>query len=443
MSIHTNTFSGRGKPPLTRSDVKEQLKRVRRSEKLNLVGADLRGSDLSKLRLRGANLSFANLSEANLNRADLSNTSLLGANLSSANLKEAHLDNANLRGTHFSFADLSFVDLNFADLSFANLSGTNLSRTNFSGANLSGSDLSRANLSGANLSGADLNRADLSRTDLSGTDLSGANLLNADLKDANVMRAHFFQTQITFGPELLLQSLGVDVFPQEISDQKNKLEDRSGGNEAMSALRLRIHEDPLTVQHLSATLDALNSLYVKAWLLQQHRFDDFVRYTEQKDRRFEEEANLCIAELKYNSPADIKFKFDFSPKAFIEALQLLLDAITQTKLRIQAKKVENRSNEQDNLLKEEKIHNARLDNADHMLKTAEQTLNVIEKLCPGVDAEQKMVALQSLMKDMSLLATDQTLEISLLISSFPILQQNGHVIRSEQEFTAQTSENVI
>jgi hypothetical protein len=59
-------------------------------------------------------------------------------------------------------------------------------------------------------------------------------------------------------------------------------------------LHLRIIEEPLTLQHLADTLDSLIRLYVKLWLLEHQRFDDFVRYSAERDRSLEAEVPLPI-----------------------------------------------------------------------------------------------------------------------------------------------------
>jgi hypothetical protein len=215
------------------------------------------------------------------------------------------------------------------------------------------------------------------------------------------------------------------------SQGNNEPEKETEGKEVGPALRLRIQEEPLTVQHLSATLDAFTSLYTKMWLLQQGRFDDFVRYTEHKDRRFEEEVNLLIAELKYNSPLNIKFSLP-DPKSLIEALQMLVDMLSQKELRKQAMEEDVRSKNLDNQLKEEAVKKERLKNADHLFKTTLQAAAMVEKLYPGLDKEKKDIAVQSLMKDILQLAGDQTLEISLLLPPTTPQQQNNQINLQEK-----------
>jgi uncharacterized protein YjbI with pentapeptide repeats len=408
----------------------------------DLSGADLSGADLSGANLSGANLSGANIGNAHLNKANFSGTNLSGIDLNKVNLSQVDLSRTDLRGFNLSGAILSGTILSYANLSDSILVGADLSRINLSYADFSRADLRYANFSQANLNSVNFNQANLSYADLSYANLNGANfnqanlngtnLLHADLEEANFTSAHFFQTQVAFGPEFLQQIRERDI-PHQASKEQDKERER---REAIPALRLRIQEEPLTAHHLRASLDTLISLYVKAWLLQQGRFGDFVSYAEQKDPRFEEEANLQIAELKYNSPADIKFNIDLNPKSFAEAVLTLVDAIVYAKARQQEKEEENRSKELDNLLKEETIRKERFNNADHMLEITKRAAEVIELLCPELDAEQKRFALQSLMKDISLLASDQTLEISLLPSP---AHPKPHAL-PEQESSSQLSE---
>jgi hypothetical protein len=57
-----------------------------------------------------------------------------------------------------------------------------------------------------------------------------------------------------------------------------------------------------------------------------------------------------------------------------------------------------------------------------------------------LDKERKDIAVQSLMKDILLLAGDQTLEISLLLSPVVSQQQNTQVSLQEQASSGQASE---
>ncbi|NEP40749.1 MAG: pentapeptide repeat-containing protein, partial [Okeania sp. SIO2H7] len=161
----------------------QKIRTYRRSEKLNLSGADLSGADLSGAYLRGADLSGAD-PKLNLSGADLS-----GANLSGAYLRRAILRGAYLSETYLRGANLRETDLSRAYLRKAILNGADLRKAILSGAILSGAYLRRAILSGADLSGAYLEETDLSEADLSGADLSGADLSGAILSGADLSGA--------------------------------------------------------------------------------------------------------------------------------------------------------------------------------------------------------------------------------------------------------------
>ncbi|MFC4015137.1 pentapeptide repeat-containing protein [Nonomuraea purpurea] len=87
-------------------------------EKLDLAGADLRGSTITDAQIPNVGLRGADLRQADLSRADL---------------RGADLSRADLRG-----ADLELVDLRDADLEHADLTGANLTGVNLTGARLEG-----------------------------------------------------------------------------------------------------------------------------------------------------------------------------------------------------------------------------------------------------------------------------------------------------------------
>jgi len=381
MSISSDTLTGRDKRPLTRADVEERLRMAGRSERLDLTGENIIGGDLSNLDLSGAKLSNANLSRANLSKANLSGVNLHNADLSGANLSGADLSGANLR------------EANLAPSAFGRAI---LNNANLSGADLRGANFNRAYLSEANLSGADLRGTNLRAAHLVGADLSGTYPDEADL-------THAILDNVRYG-----KSIFDDIKYRKV--------------EAISNLHIRIEEEPLTASHLSETLNTFISLYAKMWLLQQGRFDDFLRYTESKDRQLEEEAHLLIAELKYNSPADIKFNIDISPKSFVEALQMLIDLIVLRKQRQRAEEL--------------KLARERMSVLDQSLETAK---HIVETIAPGLDEHQKGIAIQSVLSDLHKLAQDPTLEISLTIAPLALQSQYKQIAESKQP-TAQPLE---
>lgn len=209
-------------------------------------------------------------------------------------------------------------------------------------------------------------------------------------------------TEISY-PEPLLTPSQVSNTDQSLPNTANEtpvysLESRETDREPGSTLILQIDEEPLTLTHLISTLSAFLSLYVKMWLLQQERFADFVTYTEFKDHRFEEEANLPIAELTYNSPAVISIPIDKIPKAFAEALRILIDTFTQLKSRI-------------DLMKEEAIK-AHLENNALRLGVLEKTAEMIDKFPLKLNQEEEEIVRQSLAVDIIQLLKDCNLEIS-------------------------------
>lgn len=193
-------------------------------EELQLVAnADLQKIDLTGANLKGSKFKHVNLRYAKLRGADLSNVDFRNADLSYADLRDADLNNAN-----FSNADLYNTDLNNADLKIANFTGANLrcaklrnvkhikraklkgcfynTRTEFPsnfpmekkrymyqispGVNLSGLDLQRSKLYDANLNDADISSTDLKKADLSHANLQSVNLSKSDLREANLKDAH-------------------------------------------------------------------------------------------------------------------------------------------------------------------------------------------------------------------------------------------------------------
>src|SRR5207245_104965 len=62
-------------------------------------------------------------------------------------------------------------------------------------------------------------------------------------------------------------------------------------------LRIRISEMPLTPQNLSTIVTSLTELYTKCWLIVRGRFADLIEFTQTRDRRFVNEANLVISKM--------------------------------------------------------------------------------------------------------------------------------------------------
>jgi uncharacterized protein YjbI with pentapeptide repeats len=145
--------------------------RAATTQKVSLLGSDLRGSNL-----RGSNLLGSNLRGSNLRGSDLRLSDLRGSTLSGSNLSDSDL----------SFSDLSFSNLRGSDLRGSNLRGSNLRGSNLSGSNLRGSNLRGSNLRGSNLSGSNLSDSDLSFSDLRGSDLRFSDLRFSDLRGSDL-----------------------------------------------------------------------------------------------------------------------------------------------------------------------------------------------------------------------------------------------------------------
>jgi uncharacterized protein YjbI with pentapeptide repeats len=384
MSTYAGPFSGKDKRSLTRADVEERIQSVGNSELVNFAGEDLSEANLSNMKLTGIVFRRADLSGAILSGADLSKAILTAADLREANLSRAILSGAILSGAILNKANLDGAILNGADLDGAILNGTNLFK-----ADLSGADLSGANLFKANLTAADLRKASLREADLTGAILREANLSRAILSGA-----------ILTGADL---NNAIGFRNPQLSDQATT-----------PGLYLRIIEEPLTLQHLADTLDSLIRLYVKLWLLEQQRFDDFVRYSTERDRSLEAEVPLPIAEMTYNSPWNGKINLDLSPKGVVEALQALVEMIAHFRIRKDVAEANLLSDQLNNQLKQEELKQARLTTIEHAFGTLEQGSTLLDKLSPGLSEEQKVFALQSLAKEVLHLASDATLEMTLI-----------------------------
>jgi hypothetical protein len=101
----------------------------RPGQRIDLGGADLRGT---------------NLAQAYLSVADLEGANLAGTNLAQAYLSAADLEGANLAGADLAAADLTYAYIANADLTNVNLTNANLTQTLLTGAKLTGAKLDGA-----------------------------------------------------------------------------------------------------------------------------------------------------------------------------------------------------------------------------------------------------------------------------------------------------------
>ncbi len=205
----------------------------KKTEGLNLAGADLEAAyfirvDLGGLNLKKANfwgsaLIDANLSDADLRDTDLRKANLAGTYLAGAKLKGARIDDDTKLDDKWRLVwkivnQQTSRNLNEKDLAGANLEGVDLSGANLEGADLSGANLTKANLAGAKLKetwiddatqlddkwwfvwkivNRDEYEGDFTEIDFAGTDLVGANLEGADLSGTDLNGADLRETRLT------------------------------------------------------------------------------------------------------------------------------------------------------------------------------------------------------------------------------------------------------
>lgn len=182
-------------------------------------------------------------------------------------------------------------------------------------------------------------------------------------------------------------------------------------------IQLRILEEPLTADNLSAILSTFTDLYTKCWLIQQVRFADLMDYTQTHQPRYAQEANLRVTRLSYSSPALILFSgvgqavgeaLKKTLEAVLQAPKEMIDAVAQAPERKEAKKLENEATsqaleqqEREADLRERKREielreqqaEAHLRMAEVRLKTfdltVEHALHLVEMLQPEADPRPK------------------------------------------------------
>jgi hypothetical protein len=155
-------------------------------------------------------------------------------------------------------------------------------------------------------------------------------------------------------------------------------------NDNSSSVQVSVIEEPLTARNLVTTISALIELHTKCWLIVQRRFDDFMKYTDTKHPRFEEEANLLFTKLTYDSPLSINL--DISLESLADALSAAIDAMPQTHPRIKAIKLEDQGKEANTNLKQ-------LKNVDYAEGIAAK---LVDDLSPGLDADIKIALTKGL-----------------------------------------------
>ena len=261
------------------------------------------GGGPTRLNFSGQNLSGLDLSYLDLSRADLSRADLRGTTFIQTRLRGAKLIEANLSQTELNDADLSAADLFQANLSGAFLARTLLRNsylvdTDLRRARLTEARLSEADLRGANLAGADLSGADLSGVELSGLDLTEVILTTADrplplLQGANLYKARVTPAQFQLLAETEANLDGVEVVEEALPTPPPTPSPSTGP--------LRIKLRATNLGEVATSLTALNSLYLKSWLLTQGRLSDLAVWKEASTRHFEAVADLAITDLTFQA----------------------------------------------------------------------------------------------------------------------------------------------
>lgn len=109
-------------------------------------------------------------------------------------------------------------------------------------------------------------------------------------------------------------------------------------------VRIRIDEEPLTVQNLNTAISALTELSTKYWLIARGRYADLIEYTQTRNNRFVEEANVVVTRVSYNSPFNMDWRFSATDVA--EALVTTTDGFLQRRERLEKAQLENRATTQ-------------------------------------------------------------------------------------------------
>jgi len=159
---------------------------------------------------------------------------------------------------------------------------------------------------------------------------------------------------------------------------------------SVNTLRIRIIEHPLTAHNLATIISALTDLSTKSWLVTKGRFAHLIEYTQTRNSRFAEEAQVVVSGVKYNSPFEMNLKVDLSAPSVAEALVIALDGVTQKEERLKAKELENQTrvqaikqfNEKAELERQMallEIEEQRLDQEKQRLEVQEKHLEIQEK----------------------------------------------------------------
>jgi hypothetical protein len=110
--------------------------------------------------------------------------------------------------------------------------------------------------------------------------------------------------------------------------------------EYVPTIRIRIIEEPLTVQNFTTIMSALTELHTKCWLISQDRLAELIEYTQTHNVRFAEEAGLVITKMRHHSPAEVTLG-NLDPDKLSKALVTAIDGVAQAKQRLKKIELEN------------------------------------------------------------------------------------------------------
>lgn len=155
---------------------------------------------------------------------------------------------------------------------------------------------------------------------------------------------------------------------------------------------IRIVEEPLTAQNLSTIISALTDLSTKYWLIAKGRFADLIEYTQTRDGRFVEEAQVIVTKITHNSPFNMDWKVDISAPSVAEGITKTLDGVVQVRKRLEQSELANRAKAQEISLAEQRAAHeekmSMLEQEKQKLEVEAKRLEVIEK---GLAVQKKMI----------------------------------------------------
>lgn len=165
-------------------DLENAILRKIEADRVNFVGANMKGVEAAGAHLEGAvlegvDMQFSNLEDAVMNGVKASGVDLTGANLTDIQAKKAQLKNAVLEGITGHRADLTEAVMEGANLRGAKMHDAILERVDLRNADLRNAELENAKLAEAQMEKAKVNDA----TDLHGADVQGVkgNLEHEDI----------------------------------------------------------------------------------------------------------------------------------------------------------------------------------------------------------------------------------------------------------------------